>query len=201
MNRLTDNPGSPKTDEEYVDIIDSDGRQIGTAISRRQVHKTGDLHRTVHVWIINSSSEILLQKRSANKESYPCLWDISSAGHIKSGQSSIDAAISETREELSISLSSSEFRFIFNIKSRININNGTFIDNELNDVFLVMRDIPASAFVLQKDEVSDIMWIHYKKLREKLLIEPEKFVPHEEEYEKLFEIIDKQNTLGLHDQP
>ena len=84
--------------EELLDVFDSNGELLGKSKPRAQVHKTGDWHKTVHVWIISSQGELLLQKRSESKESHPGLWDISCAGHIKSGQTSTDAAIKEARE-------------------------------------------------------------------------------------------------------
>ena len=47
-----------------------------------QVCLAGDWHRAVHVWIfVQSTANVLIQKRAACKESWPNLWDISAAGH------------------------------------------------------------------------------------------------------------------------
>lgn len=57
---------------------------------RSLVHRDGDYHRAVHVWIYSESTqELLLQKRADCKASWPGKWDISSAGHISSGESSL----------------------------------------------------------------------------------------------------------------
>lgn len=57
---------------------------------RRLVHRDGDYHRAVHVWVYSESTqELLLQKRADCKASWPGKWDISSAGHISAGESSL----------------------------------------------------------------------------------------------------------------
>ncbi|MGV7468041.1 NUDIX domain-containing protein, partial [Mycobacterium kansasii] len=64
------------------------------------MHRDGDYHRAVHVWIYcESTNELLLQKRSDCKDSWPGQWDISSAGHISAGDSSLITARRELHEE------------------------------------------------------------------------------------------------------
>ncbi|XP_040956655.1 nudix hydrolase 3-like isoform X2 [Gossypium hirsutum] len=61
--------------------------------SRGDVHRDGDYHKAVHIWIFTESTqELLLQKRTDCKDSWPRLWDISSAGHISAGDSSLITA-------------------------------------------------------------------------------------------------------------
>jgi isopentenyldiphosphate isomerase len=60
---------------------------------RGEVHRDGDYHRAVHVWIYSESTqELLLQRRADCKDSWPGQWDISSAGHISAGDSSLVSA-------------------------------------------------------------------------------------------------------------
>lgn len=62
-------------------------------LCRGLVHRDGDYHRAVHVWIYSESTrELLLQKRADCKDSWPGQWDISSAGHISAGDSSLVTA-------------------------------------------------------------------------------------------------------------
>ncbi|VAH32287.1 unnamed protein product [Triticum turgidum subsp. durum] len=62
-------------------------------VPRTEVHRDGDCHRAVHVWIYyESTGELLLQRRADCKDSRPGQWDISSAGHITVGDSSLSSA-------------------------------------------------------------------------------------------------------------
>jgi hypothetical protein len=38
---------------------------------RQAVHRDGDWHRAVHIWLINSKGELVLQKRSKFKDTFP----------------------------------------------------------------------------------------------------------------------------------
>jgi isopentenyldiphosphate isomerase len=59
-----------------------------------QVHRDGDWHRSVHIWVLNSEKgELLMQKRVAFKDSWPSHWDIGCAGHVSAGDTSIITGI------------------------------------------------------------------------------------------------------------
>lgn len=81
---------------------------------RSAVHRDGDFHRAVHIWIFaESTKELLLQKRSDDKDSWAGLWDISSAGHISAGDASLNTARRELQEELGVNLPADAFEFLF----------------------------------------------------------------------------------------
>lgn len=62
-------------------------------VFRGDVHRDGDYHRAVHIWIFaENTQQLLLQRRADCKDSWPGLWDISSAGHISAGDSSLVTA-------------------------------------------------------------------------------------------------------------
>ena len=85
---------------EYIDVLDKNGNKTGEIKEKNNIYNDGDFHKTIHVWIINDNNEILVQKRSPKKETFAGLWAISVAGHVRSGETSIDAAKRELREEL-----------------------------------------------------------------------------------------------------
>ena len=88
---------------ELFDVIDSKGNPTGQIVSREKVHAEGIPHRTAHIWIIREKEgrvQILLQKRSQNKDSFPGKFDTSSAGHIQAGDEPLESALRELKEEL-----------------------------------------------------------------------------------------------------
>ncbi|GLJ28948.1 hypothetical protein SUGI_0571120 [Cryptomeria japonica] len=188
--------------EEYLDVLTPDGQHTGTAKPRSSVHKNGDFHRAVHVWIYaESTGEILLQRRADCKESWPGCWDVSSAGHISAGDTSLISARREMQEELGITLPEEAFELLFEYLEQSVINNGTFINNEFNDVYLVttLDPIPLEAFTLQDEEVSEVKYISWKEFRELLLKKDAAYVPYDMngKYGQLFQILDdryKENT-------
>src|SRR5579871_5231372 len=102
--------------QEYIDILDKEGNKTGESLDGKEIHKLGLPHRTVHIWLVNSRKQLLLQKRSKIKDAYPSCWDISAAGHISSGETSLEAAKKETREELGLDLSDEAFSFLFSVR-------------------------------------------------------------------------------------
>lgn len=91
--------------EEMLDLVNEQGDPIGRAVPRSEAHRLGLRHRTSHVWLVrrkNGVLEVLLQKRSDEKDSFPGCYDISSAGHIPAGQGFVDSALRELKEELGV---------------------------------------------------------------------------------------------------
>lgn len=106
---------------EYLDIVDDNGVPTGEIISRDEAHRKGIMHRTAHVWVIRRSdrgTEVLLQKRSRKKESFPGMYDTSSAGHIPAGEEPLTSALRELKEELGIAAEKNSLEYIgsFHIK-------------------------------------------------------------------------------------
>lgn len=99
--------------EELFDVYIRNGEYIGVK-SKSICHseKPGFYHKPVWIWIINSNNDILVQKRAASKKNNPNKWDMPSAGHIISGETSIQGAIRETYEELGVITKEQDYKFI-----------------------------------------------------------------------------------------
>ncbi len=46
------------------------------------IHKTGALHRAIHILVVNSKGDIFVRKRSTKKKLYPEVWSTSVGAHI-----------------------------------------------------------------------------------------------------------------------
>ncbi|CAH8384419.1 unnamed protein product [Eruca vesicaria subsp. sativa] len=173
--------------EEHFDVLTKFGEKT-------EVHRDGDYHRAVIVWIfVESTQELLLQLRSDDKDSWPGRWDISSAGHISAGDSSLMSAQRELEEELGIKLPKDAFEMLFVFLQECVINDGKFINNEFDDVYLVtiLHPIPLEAFTLQVKEVSAVKYIPYEVYRNLLAKKDPAYVPYDVDgdFGKLFHII------------
>ncbi|KAL4557466.1 hypothetical protein LXL04_035644 [Taraxacum kok-saghyz] len=162
--------GDELHEEERFDVLTKTGLKTGISKPRSAVHRDGDYHRAVHVWIFaESTQQLLLQKRADHKDSWPGLWDISSAGHVSAGDTSLITA--------SVT------------------NGGKFIDNEFDDVYLVttLSPIPLEAFTLQESEVSAVKYISIEEYKNLLVKEDPQYVPYnlDGQYGQLFDIITK----------
>lgn len=169
---------------EYLDVLNSDGTPTGAAKPRDEVHRQGDWHKTVHVWILNYDREILIQKRSDNCEAYAGFWDISCAGHVAAGDTPDITAIRELREELGITADLSELQFFGSVKNTLITNSGKYIDNQLTDIFILKANLKYSEITLQQSEVSAVKFIPLKELIELQKKNDPDFFPRAESYWK-----------------
>ena len=148
---------------EYLDICDENGQPTGEVVLRDIAHRDGILHRTAHVWIVRKTGEkiqILLQKRSMEKESFPGLFDTSSAGHIPSGSEPLSSALRELKEELGIAAGPDDLDFAgkFRIKYDKEFHGKPFHDNEVTWVYVYSKPVDIETLHLQKSEVDKVCW-------------------------------------------
>ncbi len=159
---------------ELIDVLTPDGAPTGVTKTKAEVHRDGDWHRAAHVWIVASDGRLLLQRRSLRKENYPGLWDVSAAGHLSAGETSQECAVRETFEELGLRIDARELQFLATLRESCVLNGGTYIDNEIHDVFIVRRDIDVAALALQDGEVDDVALVSELPAHD--------MVPHAAEY-------------------
>jgi len=174
---------------EYIDIITRAGQKTGQSKPRKHIHRDGDWHRVIDICIVNPNGEVLIQRRSKTKESFPDLWDTSCAGHIEAGAESLETAIRELEEELGLTIDSKSLEYLFTIEDPHITNNGTYIDNELKDQYLLEMDLDPQNLNLQDEEVQDAKLVHFQTLEKALKERPHRFVSHDQQYKKLFSIL------------
>lgn len=156
---------------ELFDVRDTDGSPSGIVQERGVVHREGLLHSTVHIWIVRRKEsggyEVLLQKRSAQKDSNPGCYDISSAGHVEAGKDYLESALREMKEELGIDAQPEDLQEVgFHRGSFEAVFHGKpFRDEELSMVYLYRKEISISELTLQESEVESVRWMDYEECR------------------------------------
>ncbi len=175
--------------KEYFDVLDENGNKTGKIKLRNEVHRDGDWHRGVHIWIINNNGDILLQRRCANKDCHPNMLDISSAGHLTAGDDSLTGAIRELKEELNLDVKEEELKFIKTFK-KSSINAKNFINNEFADMYILKTDKTINDMTYQESEISEIFFVPYKEFKKMVENKQPDLLMHTEEFEILFELFD-----------
>ncbi|QEV21412.1 isopentenyl-diphosphate Delta-isomerase [Streptomyces alboniger] len=86
-----------------LELVDEDGRTIGTAEKLSAHEAPGQLHRAFSVFLFDEQGRLLLQQRAAGKYHSPGVWSNTCCGHPYPGEAPFAAAARRTYEELGVS--------------------------------------------------------------------------------------------------
>ncbi len=145
---------------ELLDLCTPDGHTLGRTKSRGLVHRDGDWHRTLHVWVVltaTSPTSILLQRRSLTKETHPGKVDVSVAGHVRAGETVFDA-LREAEEEIGLVVRPRELTRL-GLRRRVDEHPPAHVDRELQEVFSVFTARPLETLRPDPDEVAGLLAI------------------------------------------
>ncbi len=169
--------------EELIDILDEDGNKTGRIETRTQVHEKGLWHRIIVVSIIDKNGHLLMQQRSLNKDSNPGKWDVSVAGHVSSGQTSIEAAVREVSEELGIKIDKKELKYILTYKNSRQIKEN-YMDKQIYDCYIVNKqEIDIKNIKIQESEVEQVKLCELSEFNK--LVQDKKVMNREELYNEI----------------
>ena len=158
---------------EFFFLLDENGQKTGRIKERSLVHEDGDIHGTVHIWIRRKTEhgyDLLLQKRSLQKDSFPGCYDISSAGHISAGDAPLESAIRELSEELGIKATKEQLKYVGTHEGIMNGNfyGREFKNHEISSVYIYEEPVDIATLNLQTEEVLDVLWIDFDELLAKI---------------------------------
>ncbi|KAL7465360.1 hypothetical protein ACHAXS_005688 [Conticribra weissflogii] len=188
----------------------------GRFAKRSDVHRQGLWHCSVHIWIVRKCSsdpcshEILLQKRSMSKDTFPGRWDISSAGHMEAGKGSFETACLELAEELGVVIDpkidsstatrtwgghqnhvKDRLQYAFTIPAEAAPLGGC---NAYEHVYFLVRDNAkddeyndCEEYSLGKEEVSEVLWVPSVQVVSALRSGAKEYAPRTKKYVELME--------------
>lgn len=143
---------------EKYELVDKNGNKTGkilTQIEFRDINNipTGQYISVVGVVIINENNEILLQKRSKCKKVNPGKWGIC-GGKVEIGETTLDAGIRETFEEIGIALNKSELKFLSTAKN----------EKAHFTVYYVRKNVDINKCKIQEDELEELRYFKIEEL-------------------------------------
>lgn len=158
--------------EDIFDVVDLTDNVV-CQLPRSEVHAKGLMHRASHVLIFADSEKgrkILLQKRSAFKDTFPNCYTTSCSGHVDAGEDYDTAVVREMFEETGLRVELSQLRKIGKISPcKATGQEFTFVYEML---------VPEStSFSANPEEVSAFEWILETDFNQQILQNPEKFTP------------------------
>lgn len=127
--------------DELFDVVSSNGEPTGIVKRRADVHRDGDWHRAIHIWVYDDDtidSCLLMNQRGRHKDTWPLALDTTVGGHLAAGES-VEQAYREIEEEIGITVDPTALRYIGQRSSESSGNHPGIIDREIQDIFF-LRD-------------------------------------------------------------
>ena len=150
---------------EYFDLFDADRRPTGECLLRGTPTPEGKYRLLVHACVFNSKGEMLIQQRQ-NTKKWPLLWDLTSGGHVTTGEDSRSSAFRELEEEVGVKVDCTGLRPAVTV---------AFSDG-WDDFYVVHSDANAEDLVIQPDEVKAVKWATLEEVLQLRL--ENKFMPY-----------------------
>lgn len=149
----------PAQDEgELFDLFDREGRPLGRSKPRRLVHRDGDWHRSIHVWVwglVDDQPAVVLQRRSAGKDTHPLALDVAVTGHARAGES-IEQTLREAEEEIGLRVTPADL-WRLGLRRRVDRSRPGVIDNELQEIFVATAKVDIAALRPSPSELAGIV--------------------------------------------
>jgi RimJ/RimL family protein N-acetyltransferase/isopentenyldiphosphate isomerase len=145
---------------EPFDIVTPLGEMTGRSKPRWQVHRDGDWHRSIHLWICgmeNGAPFLDVQRRGLDKDTWPGRLDATVAGHLRAGED-IEAALREADEEVGLTITMQD---VLHAGTHVSVNDlsESRRDREFQEILLSRIDQPLAAYRPNPDEVDGIVRI------------------------------------------
>ena len=153
---------------EYFDVVDEQDRVIDSR-SGRECVENGLLHRAILVFLANPQGEIYLQKRASDLLFYPGHWSASVTGHVSSGETYLQAAKREVKEELGADCELRELGKFMTPKWKV----GDRTEWE----FITVFEGSSSSRITLSDETEEGKFVSPKEFKQLVNSKPEIFTP------------------------
>ncbi len=144
--------------DELFDVLTSEGVPTGRTKARARIHRDGDWHRAVHVWVYgvrDAGAFLLFQRRGMGKDTWPGKLDATVGGHFAAGEKVPDV-LREVKEEIGVSVCEQDLRFA-GVRVRSSELEPGIIDRELQDIYLWQRNAALPTYVPNFPELEAIV--------------------------------------------
>lgn len=149
-------------DAEIWDLYDENRELLGKDHVRGEQLPIDGYHLVVHVWIRNSKGEYLIAQRSANRPTFPLVWECVDGSVIK-GEDSLQGALREVKEEVGVDLLPEKGQVILSDIKKIEFGK---VVNKIVDVWLFEYDGEVDLSNATTDEVAQVAWMNRSQIKE-----------------------------------
>ena len=149
-------------DAEIWDLYDENRELLGKDHVRGEQLPIDGYHLVVHVWIRNSKGEYLISQRSANRSTFPLVWECVDGSVVK-GEDSLQGALREVKEEVGVDLLPEKGQVILSDIKKIEFGK---VVNKIVDVWLFEYDGKVDLSNATTDEVAQVAWMNREQIKE-----------------------------------
>ena len=140
---------------ELWDLYTAERVPTGEVIERGKPIPAGLFHLGVHAWIRNNEGKYLISQRSPKKDVLPLMWE-TVAGSVLSGETSLEGALREVKEEVGIDFTPHDARLVYSATGRAVCGRKI---SEILDVYLFEYDGDVDLSHATTDEVAQSKWM------------------------------------------
>ena len=149
-------------DAEIWDLYSENRELLGKDHIRGEQLPIDGYHLVVHVWIRNSKGEYLISQRSANRPTYPLMWECVDGSVVK-GEDSLQGVLREAKEEVGIDLLPEKGQVVLSDIKKIEFGK---VVNKIVDVWLFDYDGEVDLDNATTDEVAQVAWMNREQIKE-----------------------------------
>ena len=143
---------------EFIDLYKDQFVKTEQTVIRKTTIPEDHYGLIVFGCIFDHEGKILIQQRAKNK-SWAGIWDVSSGGAVISGETSREAVVRETREELGIDLDPDRFVKVCSL----------YYDNSIHDIYnVVLEEGEHWNFNVPNEEVAAVKWASEEEIMDML---------------------------------
>jgi len=156
--------------DEIFWVVDEHDVPLRIVYGKDYLHENGFFHRAVHVFIEVFGGYFIVQQKAKHTENGGLLSS-SVSGHVRYGESYLEAAIRETKEELGLDVESEELEEIAYV-SACGVTNNEFVK-----LYSYLLDPTKEVITINEEELDGIIILPLGELIEDIADNPNKYSP------------------------
>jgi isopentenyldiphosphate isomerase len=148
--------------DELFDILNERGEPTGEQKPRGLVHRDGDWHGALHIWIGGVDEDgapfVIFQRRSMTKDTWPGALDVAIGGHIRAGET-LAETVREAEEEIGLRVTLDDLTPVARRFVAGEDRAGLVRDREVQEVYALRSDQPLTAYRQHPQEIDAVLAI------------------------------------------
>ena len=167
--------------EEIIDLYDKHMQKLNKSWVRGRTLPENSFRYVIHICILNSKEEMLIQQRAKAKRFFSSSWDITVGGGVIFGDTPQQSASRELKEELGFDYDFSNDRPVLTIHHF----------EGFDDYFILHTDLNIEDLILEESEVAAVKWANKNDILE--MLKKQEFLPYKKSIIELLFDLSKQN--------